>query len=495
MASKAFGNVYKLRDVLSVRDPAFGARGDGTTDDTVALQAALDAATAAAIVWFPGKDYITSAQLTVDKILTIQGQTQYATAIICLANSGLLIDKVNAVQLRNIEIATAVRYTTTPNAYIGIEVAGDNTNRPSNHLYKDVYVDGFQTAYKAAYLWTSLFDNFRCNNGLIGLHVTALSVANTIVNSHILGSGAAGSRGLYFDSNAVAGQEGWIVASTLVDHFEINVLGVATTHNFLLGNQFDHAGVYGINILDDGSSNFGGNWTIVGNYVAMDGTAGEAAIRSNNTVASSQQRGNMIALNQVLVYSGKVCNYGILQSGAEDNSTIILANTCKGFATRDIRVIAGDNAIVAFNQMQSAGGFYADVPVNYWMNVGVNAAPEANISDVQGTYTPTLTIVTNLDSVTPLLSFYNRRGNQVTVHGKFNADPTAGANTAFRMSLPIASDLAAEQDVAGVAFGGNTTAEGARIFADATNNEATVQWLATTTVNAPWSFQFSYLIK
>lgn len=68
MTSKAFGNVAKLRWIFDVSDPSYGARGDGVTDDTVSLQAILDAAGAAgtgAIVRFvPGKTYLVSCQGT-----------------------------------------------------------------------------------------------------------------------------------------------------------------------------------------------------------------------------------------------------------------------------------------------------------------------------------------------------------------------------------------------------------------------------------------------
>ncbi len=41
--SQALSNVFKLKDIINVKDPAFGAKGDGVTDDTAAFAAALAA--------------------------------------------------------------------------------------------------------------------------------------------------------------------------------------------------------------------------------------------------------------------------------------------------------------------------------------------------------------------------------------------------------------------------------------------------------------------
>jgi parallel beta-helix repeat protein len=59
----------KMRDVVSVKD--FGAVGDGVTDDTVAIQAALDAANQYQTVFFPYGTYVISDELVinVDNIL------------------------------------------------------------------------------------------------------------------------------------------------------------------------------------------------------------------------------------------------------------------------------------------------------------------------------------------------------------------------------------------------------------------------------------------
>lgn len=53
--SKALGNVVKLRDIVNIKEPGFGAKCDDATDDTAAWTAALAAAFAAGVALFhPG---------------------------------------------------------------------------------------------------------------------------------------------------------------------------------------------------------------------------------------------------------------------------------------------------------------------------------------------------------------------------------------------------------------------------------------------------------
>lgn len=60
-----------LGHIVSVRD--YGAVGDGSTDDTSAIQDAIDAATAGSIVTFPKGAYEVTG-ITVDKALTLRGE-------------------------------------------------------------------------------------------------------------------------------------------------------------------------------------------------------------------------------------------------------------------------------------------------------------------------------------------------------------------------------------------------------------------------------------
>lgn len=108
-----------------------------------------------------------------------------------------------------------------------------------------------------------------------------------------------------------------------------------------------------------------------------------------------------------------------------------------------------------------------------------------------GTYTPTLTGVTNVAASTAYVAQYLRLGNTVTVSGKVDIDVTAAGATELGISLPIASNLANQEDVGGTAVA-YATIENAAIRADATNDRAAMLFVATTLTNQSWAFHFTY---
>lgn len=113
-----------------------------------------------------------------------------------------------------------------------------------------------------------------------------------------------------------------------------------------------------------------------------------------------------------------------------------------------------------------------------------------------GVYTPTRSAEANLDSnVTMSEAQYMRVGNTVTVSGRFTADPTLTAtSTSFEFTLPIASNIGAVEDAAGVAFCGSIAGQGAAIFGVVANDTAKVQWVATDVTSQTWSYTFTYQV-
>lgn len=123
----------------------------------------------------------------------------------------------------------------------------------------------------------------------------------------------------------------------------------------------------------------------------------------------------------------------------------------------------------------------------------------ATISDLptlaSGTYTPTLTNTTNLSASTAYSCQYLRVGSAVTVSGRVDVDPVATTLTTLGISLPIASNLANPNELAGTGAGDGTVVEAAAgIFADSTNDRATMQWIAGDVTNHSMFFTFTYRI-
>lgn len=80
--SKGRSNAYKIRDMLNAKDPVYGCRGDGATNDTVAIQAAAnDAIANDATLFVPNGNFIYDG-LSVDGPCDIVGVRQsWATGL------------------------------------------------------------------------------------------------------------------------------------------------------------------------------------------------------------------------------------------------------------------------------------------------------------------------------------------------------------------------------------------------------------------------------
>lgn len=112
------------------------------------------------------------------------------------------------------------------------------------------------------------------------------------------------------------------------------------------------------------------------------------------------------------------------------------------------------------------------------------------------TYTPTRSAEVNLDSnVTVTTAQFLQVGETVTVSGRFTADPTTTATTTgFELSLPVASNIGAVEDVAGVAFCGAVAGQGAEINGSIANNTAVFRWVAGDTTSQSWSYTYTYRV-
>lgn len=112
-----------------------------------------------------------------------------------------------------------------------------------------------------------------------------------------------------------------------------------------------------------------------------------------------------------------------------------------------------------------------------------------------GTYTPTLTNVTNVSASTAYDCQYLRVGNTVTVSGKVDIDVTLGAASELGLSLPISSAMTAEENLGGTASSSAAASLVSAIRADATNDRAAFVFTAISLTNDSYFFEFTYQIK
>lgn len=125
----------------------------------------------------------------------------------------------------------------------------------------------------------------------------------------------------------------------------------------------------------------------------------------------------------------------------------------------------------------------------------MSAADKAKIDKVvSGTYTPSATLVTNLDSATPGVARYSRIGNVVWVSVEVSVDPTAIGNIQFDLSLPIASNLTASSQATGNATNPNSGNIG-RVLGDSANDRVQVVMgnVATTAYTVAVTFCYEVL--
>lgn len=111
-----------------------------------------------------------------------------------------------------------------------------------------------------------------------------------------------------------------------------------------------------------------------------------------------------------------------------------------------------------------------------------------------GTYTPTLTGVTNIQATTTYQCQYMRVGNVVTVSGLIDIDATVVGNTVLGISLPIASNFANNYECAGTICASTVASQCGRITADTTNDRANVTIQTVSLANESHAFTFTYTV-
>jgi hypothetical protein len=222
-------------------------------------------------------------------------------------------------------------------------------------------------------------------------------------------------------------------------------------------------------------------------------------VTHDQTFTNATLAGTLTITSTTVTWSGNPTHTGnhTFANNVTVNGNTILGDSSVDFLTVNPATVYWPNNPIQTGNHTWIGTQTHNAAVTFGAATFFNVVPTFNVNPdgrvIGDTYTPTLTGVSNVDSLSAAkVCQYIRVGKVVTVSGRFGVDTTAAAsaNTRVDISLPIASDLASTNQLAGTAA--SFVGEFAAIEADITNNRAAVEWLSNSTVSH--DFTFTYVI-
>lgn len=118
-------------------------------------------------------------------------------------------------------------------------------------------------------------------------------------------------------------------------------------------------------------------------------------------------------------------------------------------------------------------------------------------ANIYGTYTPTLTAITNVSASSANTSGWIRIGNAVLVFAQISVTATAaGALTVIDISLPVASNFGATTQAVGVGsiFTAGTEVAAISVSANATNDRARATFVSSSVNARTYTLVFGYIV-
>lgn len=149
-------------------------------------------------------------------------------------------------------------------------------------------------------------------------------------------------------------------------------------------------------------------------------------------------------------------------------------------------VLGGTDSNVNFGTLADGDVIQYDATNAYWTN-----APASSVSS--GSYTPTLTNVTNVAASTAYDTAWMQVGSTVNVGGRVQIDPTATGSISLGMTIPVASNFGAIADVGGTFQSANGAIIGV-LSADTVNDRFTLTGTSTTTAATNCYFNVTYKV-
>ena len=252
--------------VFNVKDPDFGATGDGVTDDTVAIQAAIDAVPAdvadafvnnrGGIVYLPEGTYIISSTIELKSGVALVGDGAQATQLLYTKTTGDVIHFLSptgiptyfpTIRLKGFRVKVDASLLHTSGA--GINLQGVNTtNRQIRPELEDLYVGdtavGFRFgAIQGGFIKHCICINIKDKGFLFEIFSTLLHVTDCWVGN-ATGVGWTLTTMTYCTFTAcgvdLCGDSGWVINGARGCFFNIGSEGNTGTEVLLTAGDGSH---------------------------------------------------------------------------------------------------------------------------------------------------------------------------------------------------------------------------------------------------------------
>ena len=328
--SQARSNVFKLRDIVNVKDPQFGAKGDGVTDDTAAIQAALDAVYTAGggrVYLPPGTYIVTQIQLRDDVELFGESRGSTTLKLKASANTDIIIKHASDTGLNVGLRHLTVNGNQSNNTQGGVYWSGSSGNRGPTITIEDVLVTqcrddtngggGAAAVHLLGSDWCVLRDvDIFQNDYAQGLTIQCSdSVFDQVYISQ--NGGLSAKRGMNIvqaNSNRFVGC--YFGGTTTEDQ----VILQGAQYNHFIGCINDNAWYAGYRLIDSGGSAASFNTWIGGQCTNSSQAANNGD--DNFNIAGAAQ-GNIISGVFISNYQANKARYGVAEGGTATNNHFV----------------------------------------------------------------------------------------------------------------------------------------------------------------------------
>lgn len=196
----------RFADVANIKD--YGALGDGVTDDTAAIQSAIDASNT---IYIPEGIYIIDGGLTITKDeFTMYGDSRERCILYYRPASGTAIDIKNTQRntFRSFKLDSPHFTGGVPGANLGTTSIGFDASNALYVRYEDLYVRAFNYGMyhplASFVVWVNGCYIYKNNFGIYGHHeFNMIDINNTTIHSNDVGAWIGHGRGQFIHDSWV----------------------------------------------------------------------------------------------------------------------------------------------------------------------------------------------------------------------------------------------------------------------------------------------------